>query len=234
MKYIRTTEGRFIERPNRFVARVEIGGKEETVHVKNTGRCRELLIPGAKVYLEDFEGRMGSRKTRYSLIGVNKNGIMINMDSQAPNQVVKEALMKGQLLLPDMEQLVHVKGERIYGNSRLDFYVEDEKRAGGFVEVKGVTLEERGIARFPDAPTERGVRHIQELIHARSEGYGAWLIFLIQMKGVLWMEPNDETHPSFGESLRKAYRAGVQLLAYDCRITGDSIEMGNPVEIRLE
>lgn len=233
MKYTKIIEGIFADRPNRFVAQVLIEGKEEKVHVKNTGRCKELLVPGARVYLEDFSERMGSRKMRYSLIGVNKNGIMVNMDSQAPNQVVKEALLSGRLLLPGMEKLTLVKGEKTYGNSRLDFYVEDTKGNAGFLEVKGVTLEKNGIARFPDAPTERGIKHIGELVQAGREGYKAYILFLIQMKGIRYFEPNDKTHPAFGESLRKAEGEGVSLLAYDCKVTKDSLVLDREVDIKL-
>lgn len=233
MEYQSIQKGTFVERPNRFVARVNIKGTEETVHVKNTGRCKELLVPGAEVYLEDFAGRMGKRKLRYSLVGVKKGGLMINMDSQAPNQVVKEALIQGKLRLPGMEPLILVKGEQTCGDSRLDFYVEDQKGQTGLAEVKGVTLEEHGIVRFPDAPTQRGVKHIEELIKARSQGYLTWIIFVIQMKGIAFFEPNDITHPQFGEVLRKAAAAGVGLLAYDCHVTENSMVLADPVEIRL-
>lgn len=215
------------------MARVRINDREEKVHVKNTGRCKELLVPGAKVYLEDFSGRMGTRKLRYSLIGVDKGKIRINMDSQAPNQAVKEALLEGRLPLPGMGRPELVRGERTYGSSRLDFYVEDGEGSRGFIEVKGVTLEEKGIVRFPDAPTQRGVRHVEELIGACGEGYRAYILFVIQMKGVLHFEPNDKTHPEFGEALRKAEREGVVLLAYDCRVTKDSMVLDAPVDIKL-
>ncbi|MCI9596739.1 MAG: DNA/RNA nuclease SfsA [Firmicutes bacterium] len=234
MEYKKIQKGIFIERPNRFVARVNIEGTEETVHVKNTGRCKELLVPGAEVYLEDFIGRMENRKNRYSLVGVKKGELMINMDSQAPNQVVKEALAEGKLRLPGMEQLILVKGEQKYGDSRLDFYVEDQKGQTGLAEVKGVTLEESGIVRFPDAPTQRGVKHIEELIKAQSQGYLTWIIFVIQMKGISFFEPNDATHPEFGDALRKAAASGVELLAYDCHVTENSMALADPVEIRLE
>lgn len=234
MEYKKVQKGTFIERPNRFVAKVNIKGKEENVHVKNTGRCKELLVPGAEVYLEDFEGRMGTRKMRYSLIGVKKGGLMINMDSQAPNQVAQEALAAGTLRLPGMGQLILIKGEQTYGDSRLDFYVEDDQGNSGFLEVKGVTLEEGGVTRFPDAPTQRGVKHIGELVKAQSQGYRAWVLFVIQMKGISSFEPNDDTHPEFGEALRQAAASGVGLLAYDCRVTEDSLALADPVDIRLE
>lgn len=233
MKYQNIVEGIFIDRPNRFVASVEIEGKQERVHVKNTGRCRELLIPGTEVYLEDFSERMGSRKLRYSLIGVNKQGMMINMDSQAPNQAAREALVCGRLFLPQMKGLTEVKGEQVFGSSRLDFYVKDENGAEGFVEVKGVTLEENGIAKFPDAPTKRGIKHIRELILAKKQGYYAYLLFIIQMKGTTVFQPNDRTHAAFGDSLREAEKAGVSLLAYDCMVTKDSMILDQPVPIEL-
>lgn len=233
MEYETIQRGRFLERLNRFVARVEIQGTVEHVHVKNTGRCKELLVPGSAVFLEDFAGRMGNRKMRYSLVGVKKGSLMINMDSQAPNQVVKEALVAEKLRLPGMGRLALVKGEQAYGDSRLDFYVEDEAGHRGFVEVKGVTLEERGIARFPDAPTERGVKHIGELIKAQSQGYLAWVLFVIQMKGIRFFEPNDSTHQEFGDALRKAEALGVGMLAYDCHVTETGMYLEDPVEIQL-
>lgn len=233
MEYRNIQKGTFIERPNRFVAKVNINGIEETVHVKNTGRCKELLVPGAEVYLEDFMDKMGTRKMRYSLVGVKKGSLMINMDSQAPNQVVKEALAQEKLRLPGMERLILVKGEQICGDSRLDFYVEDQKGQSGLAEVKGVTLEEHGIARFPDAPTQRGVKHIEELIKARSQGYLVWIIFVIQMKGISFFEPNDTTHLEFGDALREAAASGVGVLAYDCHVTENSMVLADPVEIRL-
>ena len=233
MKYLNTCKGRFIARPNRFVARVRIDGQEESVHVKNTGRCKELLIPEAEVYLEDFQNRMGNRKMRYSLIGVKKGDLMINMDSQAPNRVVKEALQSGSLQLPEMGKPERIRAEKTYGNSRLDFYVEDQEGKKGFIEVKGVTLEEEKTARFPDAPTLRGIKHIEELIRAKEEGYCAYILFVIQMKGVLRFEPNDRTHREFGDALRRAKEAGVHLLAYDCRVVQDCLELEDPVEIRV-
>lgn len=232
MKYENIVTGKFIERPNRFIAMVDVNGCMEKAHVKNTGRCRELLVPGAQIYLEDFKGRMGKRKLRYSLIGVKKGDIPVNMDSQAPNQVVKEALLRGTLDLPGMERITVVKGEQRYGNSRLDFYVEDESGRKGFIEVKGVTLEEDGVARFPDAPTQRGVRHVEELIEA-AEKYCVYVIFVIQMKGIRQFEPNDRTHREFGDVLRKAKKQNVQVLAYDCIVEEDSLELDQQVTVVL-
>ncbi|MCQ4637203.1 DNA/RNA nuclease SfsA [Anaerovorax odorimutans] len=233
MEYLKICKGNFISRPNRFIASVNIEGREEKAHVKNTGRLKELLVPGAAVYLEDFQGRMGTRKMRYSLIGVEKNGAPVNIDSQAPNQVVKKALTGGNLQLPEMGKIVIVKGEQVYGDSRLDFYVEDESGKRGFIEVKGVTLEESGIARFPDAPTVRGVKHVEELIRAKREGYGAFLLFVIQMKGISCFMPNDRTHSAFGDALRKADKEGVKLMAYDCQVSPGSLRLSSPILVKL-
>lgn len=233
MKYMNVIKGKFIERPNRFIAMVEVDGSVEKAHVKNTGRCRELLIPGVQIYLEDFEGRMGKRKMRYSLTGVMKGNQLVNIDSQAPNAVVKEALLTGKIRLPGMEQLATVKGEHKYGDSRLDFYVEDERGRKGLIEVKGVTLEVDGTAKFPDAPTERGVKHIEELIGAGRGGYLVYIIFVIQMKGAGAMMPNDETHKAFGDVLRKAAETGVHVLAYDCIVTEDGLVLDEKVPVIL-
>lgn len=227
MKYRNITKGKFLSRPNRFIAQVELQGQVETVHVKNTGRCRELLIPGVEVILEKSDNP--SRKTGYDLIAVNKKGNWINMDSQIPNKAAEEWLMKGELFPEE----ITVHREKTYGNSRFDLYVESPCRKA-FLEVKGVTLEEDGIARFPDAPTKRGVKHIQELIHCLENGYEAYLLFVIQMKGIQRFEPNWKTHPQLGEALIQAREAGVKLLAYDCLVTEDSIVVENPVPILLE
>lgn len=227
MKYERMTEGKFISRPNRFIAIVEVDGKEEKAHVKNTGRCRELLVPGTKIFLQEHDNP--NRKTRFSLIGVMKGNRMVNMDSQAPNQVVGEWLMDGGIYKsPDL-----VKAEQKYGNSRFDFYLEgDGKKA--YLEVKGVTLEEEGVARFPDAPTERGIKHIEELMKAKEGGYDAYIVFVIQMKGVHVFEPNDRTHKAFGDTLRRAEKAGVHILAMDCQVEEDQLVIDQPVPICLE
>ncbi len=237
MKYEKIIKGKFIERPNRFIALVEVNGKIQKSHVKNTGRCRELLVPGATVYLEDYEGRMGSRKMQYSLIGVEKETergvLMINMDSQAPNKVVKEALLDGTIVLPGMDALSEVKGEYVYGESRLDFYVKDISGTEGFIEVKGVTLENDGITSFPDAPTERGIKHLKELEKAVLEGRKAYALFVIQMKDVYLFTPNDERHKAFGDALRHASSNGVNVLAYDCAVGMDSLVVDEEIEIRL-
>lgn len=242
MKYQNIRKAVFCERSNRFIAHVELEGEIVKAHVKNTGRCRELLLPGAAVYIEDFAGRMGSRKLRYSLIAVEKvvqdadgreNNVLINMDSQAPNKVTAEALQNGHLKVPGMDELAEIRGEYTYGESRIDFYCKDRSGRELLMEVKGVTLEEDGVARFPDAPTQRGVKHVEELIRARQEGYAAVILFVIQMKGVHRMEPNWQTHPAFGEALQKAQTAGVEIMAYDCRVEPDLLELDEPVEVEL-
>lgn len=285
MIYSSVKKGTFLERPNRFIARVLIDGAEETVHVKNTGRCRELLMPGATVYAEDFTERLGARKTAWDLIAVEKETesgtMMVNMDSQAPNKVVAEALRSGAIRLPDFpETITLVKGESTFGDSRFDFYVEGTERepekteteaeadrpepaeetgAGeaaetssaekakaassaepskndvrrAYIEVKGVTLEEAGAARFPDAPTERGVKHINELVKVKECGMEAYIIFVIQMKPITYMEPNDRTHKAFGDALREARKRGVHVLAYDCEVEPGALSIGKEIPVRL-
>lgn len=237
MKYENIIKGTFIERPNRFVAVVEAEGDIHKVHVKNTGRCRELLVPGATVYLEDFKDRMGSRKMRFSLIGVEKEVlegiIMINMDSQAPNKVVKEALMENKISLMGMSTIKEVKGEYTYGDSRIDFYVKDEDGKEGLIEVKGVTLENEGLASFPDAPTERGIKHLLELQKAVCEGKNAYALFVIQMKGIHSFTPNDERHKAFGNALRQASKNGVHVLAYDCVVSENSLKLDKQITVKL-
>ncbi len=233
MKYPKITTARFISRPNRFVAIAEHEGQEISVHVKNTGRCKELLVKGAEVYLEDFTGRQGKRKMLYDLVAVNKNGLLINMDSQAPNKAVREALENGTIKLPHMSELAIVKPETVYRDSRFDFYVQDVNGAEGFVEVKGVTLENDGVVSFPDAPTERGVKHINELIKAKSEGYNTYALFAVQMTGAKYFTPNDELHAAFGKALREAVKHGVHVLAYECYISPEEMTVTKPVECRL-
>ena len=226
MRYERMETGRFLERPNRFIAYVEIAGQKEIVHVKNTGRCGELLTPGAEVYLQKTNNP--ERKTQWDLIGVKKGKRMVNMDSQIPNRVVEEWIREGNLF----PNATLIKPEKMYGKSRFDFYVEEGKRKI-FIEVKGVTLEQDGIVKFPDAPTERGVKHIQELCEAVKEGYEAYIFFVIQMNKVKYFTPNMRTHSAFGEALVEAKEAGVKILAYDTRVTKDSIQMGNEVPVIL-
>ena len=228
MKYEHMMPAVFQSRPNRFIAYAKIGNLQVTCHVKNTGRCRELLVPGAPLFLQHHPNAAAlGRKTEYSVICVRKEtdhgSILINMDSQAPNQAAYEWLCS---------RGISPKREVRFGNSRFDLAFE-ENGVPAFMEVKGVTLEEDGIARFPDAPTERGVKHLQELVKCREAGFEAYVLSVIQMKGVRYLEPNDKTHPAFGEALRRARQAGVKVLAYDCRIRPDEIRIEEPVEVRL-
>lgn len=227
MQYQAVKKGIFLHRPNRFIAQVEIDGQTETVHVKNTGRCRELLIPGATVYLE--ESSNPNRKTRFDLIAVEKGDLLINMDAQAPNQVFWEWAESG-VFRPELALL---RPETTWGKSRFDFYWEGGGKRG-FVEVKGVTLEVGGLALFPDAPTERGIKHLEELIACRQEGYEAAVCFVIQMAGMSAFAPNERTHPAFGEALRRARDAGVEVLAYGCRVWPDRLELDAPVPVFLD
>ena len=213
MQYHNIKQAKFLARPNRFVAKVEVDGSEETVHVKNTGRCRELLLPGAKVILSMADNP--NRKTRYDLIAVEKAGLgLVNIDSQAPNKILQEWLA-GQ-------GFDYIKPEYKYGDSRIDFYM-DRQGQKYLLEVKGCTLELDGVGYFPDAPTERGVKHIHELIKARQEGYWCGLAFVIQMSKVKEVRPNMETHPAFGEALEQAKAAGVKILMIGCDVQPDSL-----------
>ncbi len=228
MKYSKIKKGIFIDRPNRFVAHVIVDGKEETVHVKNTGRCRELLIKGAKVILE--ESGNPKRKTKYSIIAVYKGKILINMDSQAPNSAAYEAVKNGvikEIGVPD-----YVKREAAYSKSRFDIYFEKDGKKG-FIEVKGVTLEKDSMTYFPDAPTQRGARHLEELIKAKGEGYEAYVLFVIQIKGVIGFSPNYETDLRFAQTLKRAQENGVNIIAYDCNVYEDKMELNLPVKVIL-
>lgn len=227
MKYGEVIEGKFLSRPNRFIAYVDMGGRTEKVHVKNTGRCKELLVEKGTVYLEK-SGKPG-RSTDYDLIAARKGERLINMDSNAPNKAVGEWLWKKELF----PSLKSVRAEKTYKNSRFDFYVETEEDRI-FLEVKGVTLERENGAYFPDAPSQRAVKHVEELIEAAGEGYKAYILFIIQMKGIDFFAPNMETHPAFAQALKKAKEAGVEILAYDCRVTKDSMEVADLVPVRLE
>jgi len=225
MEYGKMAEGRFLSRPNRFIARVEINGKEEICHVKNTGRCRELLPEGAQVWCAVADDP--NRKTKFDLITVKKGERLINMDSQAPNRAAKEWLETGGL-----GAVTELRPETTHGDSRFDFsFLLDGRKC--FLEVKGVTLEKDGICAFPDAPTTRGVKHLQGLREAAGEGYGAFVLFVIQMKNVKYLHPNDATDPAFGNALREAARAGVQILAVDCAVTENTMTICDPVEVRL-
>ncbi len=232
MRYEQVVTARFLTRPNRFIAHCELAGRVVTAHVKNTGRCRELLVPGATVYLQDH--RDAPRKTRYSLIAVDKGGLLINMDSQAPNHVVREALAAG-CLSPVAFPPTLIRPETTWGDSRLDFYLAGEEPGQqGFVEVKGVTLEEEGVVLFPDAPTQRGAKHLATLAQAVAAGYEAMALFLVQMSGVSYFTPNWRTDPDFAAALQLAAAAGVRVTAYTCQVTPDSLLLDAPLPVRLE
>jgi len=271
MKYNKVVPGTFLQRPNRFIAHVLISGKEEVCHVKNTGRCRELLIPGCTVYCAVSDNPQ--RKTKYDLIAVEKiiesqtifanagtpsqkikqspetnSTLLVNMDSQAPNAAVKEWLRSGASPFGNID---YMKPEYKYGNSRFDFYLEcktETKRTGTaptpaenettrsrkiFLEVKGVTLEDNGVVLFPDAPTDRGVKHVRELIRCREEGFETYVLFVVQMERALYFTPNRKTHPQFADALRDAQKAGVHLLAYTCKATPDEMNINKELKIRL-
>ena len=230
MKYKTIIKSKFISRPNRFIAFCDMEGRSEVVHVKNTGRCRELLVDGATVYLSVSDNP--ERKTKYDLVAVEKvterGTILINMDSQAPNAAAYEWICSGGIF----GEGASVRREVTYGNSRFDLYVEKGDRRA-FVEIKGVTLESDGVASFPDAPTERGVKHIGELAEAIKEGYEAYILFVVQMKGIHTFTPNDDTHKAFGDALRAAKAAGVKVLAYDCKVTPEEMKIDLPINIEL-
>ena len=231
MIYKNIVEGVFKSRPNRFIAYVVINGKTETVHVKNTGRCKELLIEGCKVYLSVSDNPL--RKTKYDLVAVEKlrkgkAPLLINMDSQIPNDVVGEWLPRSGLF----SEKAKIRREVKFGDSRFDFYIEDGQRRA-YLEIKGVTLEGNGIAAFPDAPTERGIKHINELIECKNQGFEAYILFVIQMEEVTKFIPNDVTHKAFGDILRKAKKAGVKIMAFDCKVQKNSIEIDEPVKVEV-
>ena len=226
MKYAKVVAAGFLARPNRFIAEVELEGRRETVHVKNTGRCRELLVPGTRCYLSD--AGHPARKTRYDLIAVEKGKLLINMDSQIVNDVAEEFLKRGTLFSPN----ALIRREKVFGASRFDFYIEDgEKKC--FLEVKGVTLEKEGVVSFPDAPTARGARHLNELVSAVEQGFEGCLLFIVQMAEARLFRPNDATDPEFGQALRRAARAGVRIMALTCRVTPDSVTAEKPLPVEL-
>lgn len=225
MFYTNMVPGTFLSRPNRFIAYVEIDGRTETVHVKNTGRCRELLPAGAQVWCQRSDNP--ARKTKYDLITVRKGELLINMDSQAPNIAAEEWLRSGGL-----GEIENLRRETVHGDSRFDLsFVKDGRQC--FLEVKGVTLENGGVCAFPDAPTERGAKHLRGLLRAAQEGYGAYVLFVIQMSPVRYLHPHDATDPQFGQALRQAAAGGVQVLAMDCRVTEDSMEIQSSVRVEL-
>ena len=226
MQYTNIRPAVFLSRPNRFIARVEIDGQEETVHVKNTGRCKELLVPGRTVWLE--EGSNPNRKTKYDLIAVDKDGLLVNIDAQAPNKVFAEWAHAGHFV----PNLTLLRPETTWGKSRFDFYWKAGDRRG-FVEVKSCTLEDDGFCRFPDAPTERGVKHLNELVSCMADGYEAAVCFVIQMEGMKSFSPNDATHSAFGNALRTASAAGVQVLALGCHVEADRLEITHSIPVVL-
>jgi sugar fermentation stimulation protein A len=226
MKYKKVVKGKFISRPNRFIAQVEIDGKVEICHVKNTGRCKELLVPGVTIYLEQSDNP--TRSTKYDLVAVEKGTALINMDSQAPNKVIYEWIKSGVLF----KNITLFKPETVYGDSRFDLYLEaDGERI--FAEVKGVTLENDGIAMFPDAPTERGVKHITELVKAVQKGYKSYIFFVIQMDECRYFTPNIATHPQFATALKAAAEQGVNIIALNCHVEPDSLVIKDYVEVKL-
>ncbi len=243
MHYKKVITGIFRSRPNRFIAIVEIDGKEELCHVKNTGRCRELLIPGCTVVLSDSQWetpqKASARKTRYDLIGVYKGSLLVNMDSQAPNAAARVWLEAGGLFALPLAQeaglghrLLSLRPETTFGTSRFDFFLETDT-CQMFLEVKGVTLEEQGVLKFPDAPTIRGVKHLQELSACVRQGYRAGVLFVIQMEQALYFTPNTATHPEFAQALIQAEQEGVLLFAMSCRVTPDLMTIQKPVPVRL-
>lgn len=226
MKYNKTVKATFIERPNRFVAKVKLNGEEIYCHVKNTGRCRELLVPGATVWLEDSENP--ARKYRYSLVTVQKGDRLVNMDSQAPNKAVGEWLKNGGYF----KNIKLLKPESRYGSSRFDFYCEYENKKA-YIEVKGVTLENADAVSFPDAPTQRGARHVRELAECINEGFEAYIIFVVQMKNVLYFEPNAVNDPDFASALKQADGQGVKIIAVDCSVSENEMEIQDFVRVQL-
>lgn len=226
MRYGEMVEGIFLRRPNRFIAHVLIDGREAVCHVKNTGRCRELLVPGCRVWCE--KSKNPARKTAFDLIAVEKGTRIINMDSQAPNAAAGEWLRAGGL-----GPITELRAESFYEDSRFDFsFTLDGRRC--YLEVKGVTLENDGVCAFPDAPTLRGAKHLRGLIRAAEEGYGAYVLFVIQMGDVVYLHPNEVTDPAFGDALRSAAAAGVTVMAMDCHVTPDTMELRRCVEVRLD
>lgn len=226
MRYQHVVEGTFLSRPNRFIAHIAINGKEEICHVKNTGRCRELLIPGCRVWCE--QSANPSRKTAYDLIAVQKGSKLINMDSQAPNTAAKHWLQSGGL-----GHIENLRAETVHEDSRFDFsFLKDGKLC--FLEVKGVTLEEDGVCAFPDAPTARGVKHLQGLTRAVQQGYGGYVLFVIQMEQADYLLPNDATDPAFASTLRSAAKMGVQLIAMNCKVTPNSMGIHTCIPVKLD
>lgn len=224
--YHNMVPGTFRTRPNRFIAHVEIAGKEEICHVKNTGRCRELLIPGVTVWCQHHDDP--KRKTEFSLIAVQKGEWLVNMDSQVPNKLAYDYVNQGGLgFVPEL-----VKAEQTFGSSRFDLYYEVGARKG-FVEVKGVTLEQDGVVSFPDAPTQRGTKHLRELQEAVRQGYEAWVLFVVQMSDVLYFTPNIAHDPDFARTLQEAENSGVHIKAVECAVTPETIAITKEIPIKI-
>lgn len=226
MKYVNIEQGIFIERVNRFIAHIDIDGKVEVCHVKNTGRCKEILVKGCKVFVQEFDSKI--RKTKFDLISVYKGNRLINIDSQVPNKMFSEWVKLGNLF----KDIKVFKSEVFYKNSRFDFYVEYENKKA-FIEIKGVTLENEGVVLFPDAPTSRGVKHLKELVSAREEGYEAYVIFIVQMEGVKYFTPNYETHKEFGDILSFCKNNGINILAFDSVVLKDEIYIKDSVKVLI-
>ena len=226
MKYKNIKEAKFLSRPNRFIAYCEVDGKKETCHVKNTGRCKELLVPGAKVLLEKAENEL--RKTPYDLVSVYKGERLINMDSMAPNKVFGEFIEEGKFI----DKVTKIKPEYTYGDSRIDYFIETEDKKI-LAEVKGVTLEKDNIVYFPDAPTERGVKHLEELIKAQKDGFEAYIIFITQMSEIKFFSPNRETHPEFAEKLIEAQNSGVNIKCYECFVKPGEMHIKGEIQVKL-
>ena len=224
MIYDNIKKGKFISRPNRFIANIEIDGKEEICHVKNTGRCRELLVSGASVFVQKSE--KAERKTGFDLISVYKGDTLVNIDSQAPNKVV------GEWLTGYFQNIRLIKPEAKYKNSRFDYYIETDKKKI-FLEVKGVTLEENGVVLFPDAPTERGVRHLKELCQCIGDGFEAYVVFVVQLEGAKYFTPNRKTHPQFADALEEAKTAGVNILCAECSVTPTELKINGFIDVKL-
>ena len=226
MLYSHIRKGTFLRRPNRFIAEVIIDGKLTLCHVKNTGRCKELLVPETTVFVEEVFSE--KRKTKFDLIAVEKQGVLINMDAQAPNCVFREYINRGSFL----PNITYIRPEYRWGDSRFDFYLE-QGNLRHLVEVKGVTVEENGVVRFPDAPTERGIKHIRGLISAMDQGFSSWICFVVQLGRAKYLVPNDDTHPEFGQALRAAKGAGVHILALACHVSSHSLEITHDIPVCL-
>lgn len=229
MKYENIKKAKFLNRKNRFIAEIEIDGKIELCHVKNTGRCKELLIENAHIYVQ--ENNKKERKTKYSLISVFKKDLLINMDSQIPNYVALEAIKNNKI--KEITDISFLKSEVKYINSRFDIYFEKNNGKKGFIEVKGVTLEENGVLKFPDAPSQRAIKHINELIEAKKEGYETYILFIIQMEKAIYFTPNKETHLEFFEAIKNAQNEHIGILAYNCFVSKDEIYIKNNIKIKI-